>query len=326
VATLHQRKDTEILQGGGSPPPKKLFKGPNTRDIDSVVSTPVEHQVRPSFGLTVTRISRDIREDFQIPLFERVFDAVVTVEDSQVVRQSVEKLLKYLTDQNKIPPEYLTDERVLFWAKLKDKFRTSRKYDDDFLQKIHTIWSIWDDAAIAHEEANPLDITKSKIPSQTFKIKSKNKNGDVSYYPYKRKSLLLCDVTGCQNPGPFRNKKLLKMHAQNVHSFEIKSISRERSDQETCQALDDILFQEIPNPFRKDFDLELAYEIGYNFGKEFQTWVQDNPDKGAKFRARQLVAMWHQQFSGDDTPEDMVSILKKLPPGKNIIDKIKKLF
>ena len=269
VATLHQRKDKEIHQGGGSPPPKKLFKGPNTRDIDSVVSTPVEHQVRPSFGLTVTRISRDIREDFQIPLFERVFDAVVTVEDSQVVRQSVEKLLKYLTDQNKIPPEYLTDERVLFWAKLKDKFRTSRKYDDDFLQKIHTIWSIWDDAAIAHEEANPSDKTKSKRVNQTFKIKSKNKNGDVSYYPYKRKSLLLCDVTGCENPGPFRNKKLLKMHAQNVHSFEIKSTSQKRSEEETSQviqfessneinvkysnlqALDDILLKEIPNPFRK---------------------------------------------------------------------------
>ena len=136
VATLHQRKDKEIHQGGGSPPPKKLFKEPavfnETKDIDSVVSTPVEDRVRPSLGLTVTRISLDIREDFQIPLFERVFDALVTVEDSQVVRQSVEKLLKFLTDKNRIPPEYLTDERVLFWAKLKDEFRASGKYDDDF--------------------------------------------------------------------------------------------------------------------------------------------------------------------------------------------------
>ena len=227
VATLHQTADYEIHQGGALPPPKGL------RDIDSVVSTPVEDHVRPSFGLTVARIS--IREDFQIPLFERVFDAVVTVEDSQVVRQSVEKLLKYLTDKNKIPPEYLTDERVLFWAKLKDKFRTSRKYDDDFLQKIHTIWSIWDDAAIAHEEANPSDKTKSKRVNQTFKIKSRNKNGDVFYYPFKRKSLLLCDVTGCQKRGPFRNKKLLKLHAQNVHSFEIKGTSQERSEEEACQ-------------------------------------------------------------------------------------------
>ena len=33
-----------------------------------------------------------------------------------------------------------------------------------------------------------------------------------------------------------------------------------------------------------DFDLDLAYAIGNNFGKEFQTWVQDNPNKGAKLR------------------------------------------
>ena len=79
---------------------------------------------------------------------------VVEVDDSQVVRQSVEKLLKYHEDGNQIPPEYLTDERVVFWAKLKDKFRCSGKYDDEFLQKIHKIWTLWDEAAIAYEGAN----------------------------------------------------------------------------------------------------------------------------------------------------------------------------
>jgi len=35
--------------------------------------------------------------------------------------------------------------------------------------------------------------------------------------------------------------------------------------------------------------------------------------------------MWHQEFSGEDTPEAMVSILERLPQAKNIIDKIRKL-
>jgi len=281
--------------------------------------------VRPTLGLTVARISHDIREDFQIPLLERVFQHV-TVDDSQVVRQSVDKLLKYLADENKIPPEYLTDERVFFWAKLKVEFRASGKYDEKFLQKIHKIWSLWDDEADAHEKANPVDKTKSTNTNQTFKIKSRNKNGDVSYFPYKRKSLLLCDVTGCQNRGPFRKKKLLKLHAQHAHSFEIKGTSQERSEKETYQALDKILLQEIPDPFRKDFDRDLAFEMGEKLGREFQIWVQDNPDKGAKIRARQLVTMWHQEFSGEDTPEAMISILQKLPQSKNIRDQIQKLL
>jgi len=291
-----------------------------------VVSTSVEHRVRPTLGLTVARISQDIREDFQIPLLERVLHVLVTVEDSQVVRQSVDKLLKYLKEESKIPPEYLTDERVVFWAKLKDEFRASGKYDEEFLQKIHKIWLFWEDATDAHEKANPVAKTKSTHANQTFKIKSKDKNGDVSYFPYKRKRLLLCDVTGCQKRGPFRNKKLLKLHAQNVHSFEIKGTSQERSEKEACQALDKILLREIPDPTRKDFDIDLAYEMGNKFGKEYQTWVQDNPNEGAKNRARQLVAMWHQEFSGDDTPEAMVAILQKLPQSKNIRDQIKKLL
>ena len=72
----------------------------------------MEHRVRPTLGLTVVRISQDIREDFQIPLLERVLHVLVTVEDSQVVRQSGDKLLKYQIDENNIPPEYLTDERA----------------------------------------------------------------------------------------------------------------------------------------------------------------------------------------------------------------------
>ena len=136
VATLHQTADYEIHQGGALPPPKGL------RDIDSVVSTPVEDHVRPTLCLTIGRISQDIREDFQIPLLERVFQHV-TVDDREVVRQSVDKLLKYLTDENKIPPEYLTDKRVVFWAKLKVEFRASGKNDKEFLQKIHKIWSLF---------------------------------------------------------------------------------------------------------------------------------------------------------------------------------------
>ena len=60
---------------------------------------------------------------------------VVEVDDSQVVRQSVETLLKYHEDGNQIPPEYLTDEKVVFWAKLKDKFRTNGKFDEIFFAK-----------------------------------------------------------------------------------------------------------------------------------------------------------------------------------------------
>jgi len=266
-----------------------------------VVSTPVENRVRPTLGLTVARISRDIREDFQIPLIERVIHAVVTVEDSQVVQESVDKLLKYHADGSKIPPEYLTDEGVLFWAKLKDTFKASGKYDADFLQKIHKIWSLWDDEAIAYEEASTKvkKVSKQKV---NLKIKARNKNGRVFNFPYQR-------IKSTSEGGPKREKE---------------------QEQQGSSALDKILWQEIPDPSRTDFDLLLAFAIedkfGKNFGKEYQTWVNDHPDKGAHLKARQLVSMWHHQFSGDDTPEAMISILQQLPLTKNIIDQIKKLL
>ena len=165
-----------------------------------MVSTPVENRVRPPLGLTVARISRDIREDFQIPLIERVLDAVVTVEDSQVVQESVDKLLKYHADGSKIPPEYLTDEGVLFWAKLKDTFKASGKYDDDFLQKIHKIWSLWDDEAIAYEEASTKE---NKISKKNLKIRARNKNGRVFNFPYQR-------IKSTSNEGPKREKEQVR--------------------------------------------------------------------------------------------------------------------
>jgi len=266
-----------------------------------VVSTPVEDRVRPPLGLTAVRISRDIREDFQIPLIERVLHAVVTVEDSQVVQESVDKLLKYHADGNKISPEYLTDEGVLFWAKLKDEFKASGKYDDEFLQKIHKIWSLWDDEAIAYEEASTVDkkMSKKKV---NLKIKARNKNGSVFNFPYQR-------IKSTSEGGPKRETE---------------------QEQQGSSALDKILWQEIPNPSRSNFDLLLAFAIedkfGKNFGKEYENWVNDHPDKGAHLKARQLVSMWHHQFSGDDTPEAMVSILQQLPLSKNISDQIEKLF
>ena len=112
---------------------------------------------------------------------------VVEVDDSQVVRQSVEKLLKYHEDGNQIPPEYLTDEKVVFWAKLKDKFRTNGKFDEIFLQKIHKIWTLWDEAAIAFEEANHSNEKRSPNSNKAFKIKARN--GKASKHPYKRQRL-----------------------------------------------------------------------------------------------------------------------------------------
>merc|ERR1712107_778345 len=86
------------------------------------------------------------------------------------------------------------------------------------------------------------------------------------------------------------------------------------------------------NPHQRDsrsisdrFDIDLAYEIGDTFGKAYETWVKDNQHRGSKTKARQLVTMWHQEFSGKDTPEAMVSVLEGLPAAKSIIDKIKKL-
>ena len=118
---------------------------------------------------------------------------VVEVDDSQVVRQSVEKLLKYLEDGNQIPPEYLTDERVVFWAKLKDKFRCSGKFDDEFLQKIHKIWTLWDEAAIAYEEANHSNEKRSPNSKKAFKTKARNDSGDASEYSNKRQRCCCCD-------------------------------------------------------------------------------------------------------------------------------------
>merc|ERR1712212_47696 len=249
---------------------------------------------------------------------------VVTVEDSQVVRQSVEKLLKYLTDQNKIPPEYLTDERVLFWAKLKDKFRTSRKYDDDFLQKIHTIWSIWDDAAIAHEENSSRE--NSAISKQSFKIRALNKHGEVAKYPYQ--CIFRCKVPNCSNKGPMKSKKSLQHHAKVVHLLHIQPNSQKGAKEEVSlgtEALDKILEREIPNPYRTDFAINLAYEIKDDFGRNFQTWLDDNKDKGSHVKARHLVATWHQEFSGEDTPEAMIAILERLPLTRDIINQIRAL-
>jgi len=224
---------------------------------------------------------------------------VVEVDDSQVVRQSVEKLLQYHEDGNPIPPEYLTDERVVFWAKLKDKFRCSGKFDDEFLQKIHKIWTLWDEAAIAYEKANHSNEKRSPNSKKAFKTKARNDNGEASKYPNKRQRCSVCDVLGTSKT--------------------------EKKDRVTS-ALDKILIKEIPDPSRTDFDLELAYEIGEAFEKAYQTWVKDNQHRGSKTKARQLVTMWHQQFSGKDTPQDMVFILERFPHAKNIIDKIKKLF
>jgi len=223
---------------------------------------------------------------------------VVEVDDSQVVRQSVEKLLQYHEDGNQIPPEYLTDERVVFWAKLKDKFRCSGKFDDEFLQKIHKIWTLWDEAATAYEEANHSNEKRSPNSKKAFKTKARDDNGEASKYPNKRQRCSFCDV--------------------------LSTSGTEEKDRVTS-ALDKILIKEIPDPSRTDFDHDLAYEIGEAFGKAYQTWVKDNQHRGSKTKARQLVTMWHQGFSGKDTPEAMVSILERLPPAKNIIDKIKKL-
>jgi len=221
---------------------------------------------------------------------------VVEVDDSQVVRQSVEKLLKYLEDGNQIPPEYLTDERVVFWAKLKDKFRCSGKFDDEFLQKIHKIWTLWDEAAIVYEEANPSNEERSPNSKKAFKTKARNDSGDASEYSNKRQRCCCCD-----------------------------GLSTSGTKKKDTSALDEILIKEIPDPSRTDFDLDLAYEIGDTFEKAYQTWVKDHQNTGSKTKARQLVTMWHQEFSGKDTPEAMVSILERLPQAKNIIDKIRKL-
>ena len=173
----------EIQLGGGVPPPQTLLSESVTTLEKSESST----SSGPNRGLTILQISQDICEDFQIPLLDRVLKCVVEVDDSQVVRQSVEKLLKYLEDGNQIPPEYLTDERVVFWAKLKDKFRFSGKFDDIFLQKIHKIWTLWDEAATAYEEANHSDEKRSPNGKKAFKIKARN--GKASKHPYKRQRL-----------------------------------------------------------------------------------------------------------------------------------------
>merc|ERR1712037_700702 len=93
--------------------------------------------------------------------------------DTDILIQSVEKLLNYHEKQKTIPTEYLTDENILMWTKLKQKKKKSYYFDDAFRQKIHKIWSIWDDAAIADEEKSSLE--KAAVSKQTFKIRALNK-------------------------------------------------------------------------------------------------------------------------------------------------------
>ena len=98
------------------------------------------------------------------------------------------------------------------------------------------------------------------------------------------------------------------------------------------------------NILLSDFAINLAYEIKDDFGRNFQTWLDDNKDKGSHVKvcrkiqtlicrimmrsstqARHLVATWHQEFSGEDTPEAMIAILKRLPLTRDIINQIRAL-
>jgi len=147
-----------------------------------------------------------------------------------------------------------------------------------------------------YEEANPSNEERSPNSKKAFKTKARNDSGDASEYSNKRQRCCCCD-----------------------------GLSTSETKKKDTSALDEILIKEIPDPSRTDFDHHLAYEIGVAFGKAYQTWVKDHQNTGSKTKARQLVTMWHQEFSGKDTPEAMVSILERLPQAKNIIDKIKKL-
>jgi len=281
------------------------------------------------------RVSLDIREDFQIPFLDRtlaicinVYDELEDIDakiDSDIVKQSVDKLLDFHEKQNTIPTEYLTDENILMWARLKKKSKQSKDFDDVFCHKIHKIWCLWDDAAIADEE-NSTREKKSASSKKTFKVRALNKHGKVSTYPYQ--SLFWCKAPNCSNQGPLKSKKSLQHHAKVFHSLDIQPKSQRRAKEElslATEALDKILEREIPNPHRTDFAINLAYEIKDDFGRNFQTWLDDNKDKGSHVKARHLVAMWHQEFSGEDTPEAMIAILERLSQTRAIINQIKAL-
>jgi len=280
------------------------------------------------------RVSLDIREDFQIPFLDRTLSICFNVSnelgdidadiDPDIFIQSVDKLLNYHEKQNKIPPEYLTDENILMWTRLKTKCKKSNNFNDFFCQKIHKIWSIWDDAAIAHEENSSRE--NSAISKQSFKIRALNKHGEVAKYPYQ--CIFRCKVPNCSNKGPMKSKKSLQHHAKVVHLLDIQPNSQKGAKKEVSsgtEALDKILEREIPNPHRTDFAINLAYEIKDDFGRNFQTWLDDNKDKGSHVKARHLVATWHQEFSGEDTPEAMIAILKRLPLTRDIINQIRAL-
>jgi len=280
------------------------------------------------------RISLDIREDFQIPLIDRTLSICINVNDeldnidadidTDILIQSVDKLLIFHERQKVIPTEYLTDENILMWTRLKQKCKKSNYFDDAFCQKIHKIWSIWDDAAIAEEEKSHRD--KSAFSAQTFKIRALNKHGKVSKYPYQ--SHFKCKVPGCSNKGALKSQKSLQNHAKVFHSLDIQLMAQRGAKEEVfprTEALDKILEREIPNPHRTDFAINLAYAINDNIGRNYQTWLDDNRDKGSHVKARHLVAMWHQEFSGEDTPEAMIAILERLSQTRNIINQIKAL-
>lgn len=280
------------------------------------------------------RVSPDIREDFQIPFLDRTLSICFNVSnelgdidanvDPDIVIQSVDKLLNYHEKQNKIPPEYLTDENILMWTRLKTKCKKNNNFDDFFCQKIHKIWSIWDEAAIEHEDNSSSD--KSGTSKQSLKIRALNKHGKASEYPYQR--IFRCMVPDCSNKEPMKSKKSLQHHAKVFHSLDFQLKSQRGAKEELSlgtEALDKILEREIPNPHRTDFAINLAYEIKDDFGRNFQTWLDENKDKGSHVKARHLVAMWHQEFSGKDTPEAMIAILERLPQSRDIINKIKAL-
>jgi len=154
------------------------------------------------------------------------------------------------------------------------------------LQKIHKIWTLWDEAAIAFEEANHSNEKRSPNSNKAFKIKARN--GKASKHPYKRQRLC------------FETKEGKESRDTTAQPSMTDRLSRGKKSLRGVSARG-LLLPESP--------LETSCGWGNRIGTELRK--QDNPRASNRQQVRQWVASWHAHLGDRATPGHLVNAITK---------------
>ena len=89
-----------------------------------------------------------------------------------------------------------------------------------------------------------------------------------------------------------------------------------------------------------DMALDLAYDVGWDFGSAFERYLNDNRDTSSSrqvseyhisfvyefnFKARQWISMWYSFKGNNATPSDLIEVLRKYGMAQDVIDKIRRV-